>query len=259
MLELLQFRHSPYNEKVRWALDLKRVPHRRRRLLPGPHMPVVKPLTGTTATPVLVHEGGAIAGSARIVEWLEARYPEPRLIPEDAALRAAALRIEHWFDEDLTPRIRRPVLDALLRQPGYFASVFGDGASAAARMAYACVVPLAAPLVRKGNGISGAAAVEDGLRAAAEALDFVADRGAATGYLCGSALCIADIAAAATLATLVRPPNSPMSAPQPVASATRALIERFARHPGADWVRAIYARHRGATQDFEGESLGAAA
>jgi hypothetical protein len=27
MIELLQFRHSPYNEKVRWALDLKRVPH----------------------------------------------------------------------------------------------------------------------------------------------------------------------------------------------------------------------------------------
>ena len=26
MLELLQFRHSPYNEKVRWALDIKQVP-----------------------------------------------------------------------------------------------------------------------------------------------------------------------------------------------------------------------------------------
>jgi glutathione S-transferase len=42
MIELLQFRHSPYNEKVRWALDLKRLPHRRRSLLPGPHMGVVK-------------------------------------------------------------------------------------------------------------------------------------------------------------------------------------------------------------------------
>ena len=38
MIELLQFRHSPYNEKVRWALDLKRVPHRRHSLLPGPHV-----------------------------------------------------------------------------------------------------------------------------------------------------------------------------------------------------------------------------
>ena len=254
MLELLQFRHSPYNEKARWALDLKRVPHRRRRLLPGPHMRVVKPLTGKTATPVLAHDGGAVGGSARIVQWLEARYPAPRLIPEDAALRAEALEIERRFDDGWTPRIRRPVLDALLRQPGYFARVFGDGAPAAQRMAYACIVPLAAPLVRKGNGISGPEAIDDGLRAAAEALDFVAERSAATGYLCGASFCIADIAAAATLATIVRPPHSPMSAPEPVASATRALVERFATHPGAAWVRTIYARHRGTESDFEGPS-----
>ncbi len=53
MLELLQFRHSPYNEKARWALDFKQLPHRRRSLLPGPHMGVVKRLTGRTETPVL--------------------------------------------------------------------------------------------------------------------------------------------------------------------------------------------------------------
>ena len=49
MIELLQVRHSPYNEKVRWALDAKRVPHRRRSLLPGPHMGGVTTLTGTGA------------------------------------------------------------------------------------------------------------------------------------------------------------------------------------------------------------------
>jgi hypothetical protein len=37
MIELWQFRASPYNEKVRWALDLKQVPHRRRSVLPGLH------------------------------------------------------------------------------------------------------------------------------------------------------------------------------------------------------------------------------
>lgn len=255
MLELLQFRHSPYNEKLRWALDFKRVPHRRRSLLPGPHVPVLKPLTGQTGTPVLLTEDeGAIAGSARIVEWLEARHPAPRLIPDDPVLRAEALRIERWFDDELTPRLRRPVLAALLRQPGYFARVFGDGAPAARRLAYACIVPLAAPLVRKANGITGAAAIEDGHRAATEALDFVAERGAANGFLCGDALSIADITAASALATVVRPPESPMSAPEPVARATRDLIQRHAQHPGAAWVRALYAKHRGAKSDFDGAS-----
>ena len=43
------------------------------------------------------------------------------------------------------------------------------------------VLPLAAPLIRKGNGITGAAAIEDGHAAAREALDFVASRCAGSG------------------------------------------------------------------------------
>ena len=135
MLELLQFRHSPYNEKARWALDFKQLPHRRRSLLPGPHVGVVKRLTGRTETPVLVHDGGALDGSARILEWLEAKYPTPALLPADAAQRSEALRIQRWFDDDLTPRMRRTVLDALLQQPAMFARVFADGSPALKRWA----------------------------------------------------------------------------------------------------------------------------
>src|SRR6267143_212223 len=36
--ELHQFRLSHFNEKARWALDFKGVPHVRRSYLPGPHM-----------------------------------------------------------------------------------------------------------------------------------------------------------------------------------------------------------------------------
>lgn len=255
MIELLQFRHSPYNEKVRWALDLKRLPHRRRSLLPGPHMGVVKKLTGQTSTPVLATDDGvALAGSARILDWLELHHPEPRLFPADPALRAQAVALQSEFDEGITPSIRRPVLDALLANPSYFARVFGEAESALLRGFYTCIVPLAAPVVRKGNGITGPAAVADGIAAGMQALDRVAAKAAATGYLVGAEFGIADITVAATLATLVRPENSPMSAPQPVGPAFAALMSRFARHPGADWVRGIYARHRSASADFEGTS-----
>ena len=259
MLELLQFRHSPYNEKARWALDLKGVVHRRRSLLPGPHIGVVKRLTGRTETPVLVHAGGAIDGSARILEWLETQYPVPALLPTDATQREEALRIQRWFDDDITPRMRRTVLDALLQQPSMFARVFGEGAPALKRWAYACIVPLAAPLVRKGNGITGPDSVEDGHRAAAQAFDFVAERGAATGYLCGDSFTIADLTAASTLAVLVKPENSPMASPQPVGPSFQALMDRYAKHPGAAWVRRIYARHRGSRSDFDGPSATATA
>jgi len=168
------------------------------------------------------------------------------------------LRIQRWFDDDITPRMRRTVLDALLQQPSMFARVFADGAPALKRWAYACVVPLAAPLVRKGNGITGPESVQDGHRAAAEAFDFVFYRGAATGYLCGDAFSIADLTAASTLAVLVKPPNSPMACPQPVGLGFQALMERYAEHPGAGWVRRIYAQHRGSRSDFDGPSSAAA-
>jgi glutathione S-transferase len=254
MIELLQFRHSPYNEKVRWALDLKQLAHTRRSLLPGPHLRIVRALTGRTTTPVLLAGDRVLDGSAAIVEWLDARYPRPPLYPADRALRAEALRIQAWFDEDITPRLRRAVLDALLRSPRMFAAVFGEGRSAAARFGYSLLVPFAAPLVRRGNGITGAASVADGVRAAEEAFAFVAQRAAANGFLVGDQLSIADITAASCLATVVRPENSPMRAPPRVAPAFAALIARFAPLPGAQWVREIYAAHRGASADFDGPS-----
>ncbi len=253
MIELLQFRHSPYNEKVRWALDLKRLPHRRRSLLPGPHMGVVKKLTGRTQTPVLrLDDGSVIVGSSLILDWLERQHPEPRLMPDDAAQREQVLALQRRFDEDITPRIRRAVLDALLRRPRYFAAVFGEAETPLKQRLYSLIVPLAAPLVRKGNGISCAAAIADGIAAGFEGLDLVA--ASAPGYLVGERFGLADITAAATLATLVRPANSPMQSPQPVDDEFARLIAPFRDHPGAAWVRRIYADHRGASADFEGPS-----
>jgi glutathione S-transferase len=253
-IELLQFRYSPYNEKARWALDLKRVPHRRRSLLPGPHMGTVRRLTGRTGTPVLVVDGTALDGSARILARLEALFPGPPLYPTAPGERAEAERIEHWFDEDIAPRGRRAVLAALLETPMYFGRVFGAGHGAPARLAYGLTVPLAAPLVRKGNGIAGAASVEDGLAAFGAGLDYVAREAAATGYLVGRSFTLADLAAASALAMCVDPPDSPMTRPRPMATPFANLIARFRDHPGAAWVRTIYQRHRGATGDFTGRS-----
>ena len=254
MLELIQFRYSPYNEKVRWALDLKRVPHTRRSVLPGPHIRVVRKLTGRTMTPVLVADGVAIDGSAQIVEWLDQHYPEPRLIPERADERATAQEIIRLFDDDFAPRGRRAVLAALLRTPGYFARVFGAGRGALTQAFYSAIVPLAAPLVRKGNGITGPASVDDGIAAFTAGLDFVAQRSGATGYLIAERFSVADLTAASVLAVCVDPPDSPMTRPRPQAQPFADFVAHFANHPGAEWVRAIYRRHRQVKNDFDGPS-----
>src|SRR5881398_849834 len=74
---------SNYNEKARWALDFKRVPHVRRAAVPGRHAPIAEELTGGRTFPVLVFDDRAIGDSTRIIEALERRFPDPPLYPAD--------------------------------------------------------------------------------------------------------------------------------------------------------------------------------
>ncbi|MCW5749258.1 MAG: glutathione S-transferase [Alphaproteobacteria bacterium] len=251
-VELVQFRYSPYNEKVRWALDVKRVPHLRRSLMPGPHRGTVGKLTGQTATPILRIGQSWTHGSARILDELERRWPAPALMPADTAQRAAALEVQRRFDEDWGPRIRRSVLAAAMTDLGYFRDIFAEGQSAPARLVYRALLPFALGLVRKGNGISGPEAIADGDRATLEALDFVAAQSGATGYLVGEAFSVADLAAASFLATVVDPLDSTMARPQPMAPGFRGWLQRWQAHKGADWVRTVYARHRAKGRDWDG-------
>jgi glutathione S-transferase len=55
-----QFALSHYVEKVRWALDLKRVPHVRRSFLPGLHINRIKKMTGQTAVLVVEFNGASV-------------------------------------------------------------------------------------------------------------------------------------------------------------------------------------------------------
>src|SRR5947208_14481873 len=84
---LWQFTYSHFNEKARWALDFKRVPHVRRSLLPGPHGVKIRRMTGQTAVPVLELHGRVIHDSSRIIAALEEAFPDPPLYPPDEAAR----------------------------------------------------------------------------------------------------------------------------------------------------------------------------
>ena len=237
-IELLQFRFSPYNEKVRWALDYKNIPHKRTNLVPGPHAPKVKKLTGQTATPVLKIGERAIAGSARIIDELEARYPSPALYPADAGERARALEIERRFDEDLMPRIRRAILMTIVHDGQYVAKVFGGG------FFYGLMFPMVRGLVKKGNGITGPESIADGEKAAQEAFDWIAKETRGTNYIVGGAFGIADLAVASHLATCVDPPHADMQRPQPAPQKMNDWLARWRAHPGAAWVMAMYRKHR---------------
>jgi glutathione S-transferase len=122
--ELLHFGVSHYNEKVRWALDLKRVPHRRRELAAGFHVPRARLLTGQNKLPILILDGRALHDSTSILDEVERRWPDPALYPADPAERARALDIEDYFDEQVAPDVRC-----------LFWSTYMDDTAACSRMA----------------------------------------------------------------------------------------------------------------------------
>ncbi len=86
---LWQFTFSHFNEKARWALDYKGIAHVRRSLLPGPHIPKVKMMTGQTTVPVMVMNGETIFDSTRIIAALDAPALNDR---DDVAFLATVRR-----------------------------------------------------------------------------------------------------------------------------------------------------------------------
>ncbi|TMA70259.1 MAG: hypothetical protein E6J69_03175 [Deltaproteobacteria bacterium] len=111
---LWHFPISHFNEKVRWALDWKGIPHVRRTLGPD-YLPRVWWATGRGTLPVLWLDGKAIGDSTRIIEALERRWPEPPLYPRDESVRRRALgRSSRRFAPSIasatgsTPRRSRP-------------------------------------------------------------------------------------------------------------------------------------------------------
>jgi glutathione S-transferase len=111
---------SHYNEKARWALDLKGVAHVRRAVTPALQELRARRLRAQTTVPILEIEGRAIGDSTRIIEEIERRWPEPPLYPADPEERRRALDLEDFFDEQCGPDIRRVLFSDNVGEPETF-------------------------------------------------------------------------------------------------------------------------------------------
>jgi len=101
MITLYQFEISPFCDKVRRILNLKRVPYRIEEVPPSKTLSVVRKLNPAGKLPFLVEDGRVVADSTDIAWYLDERHPEPRLIPEDPYQRALCHVLEDWADESL--------------------------------------------------------------------------------------------------------------------------------------------------------------
>lgn len=117
MLELHQFRHSAFCEKVRLVLAAKQLVYNVVEVTPGVGQLELYRLSGQRQVPVLVDGAEVIADSTAIAQYLEAKVPEPALLPADPGLRAQVLLLEDWADTALAAGARLALVQAAAADP----------------------------------------------------------------------------------------------------------------------------------------------
>jgi glutathione S-transferase len=241
---LWQLRFSHFNEKGRWALDYKGVPHRRRSLVPGPHTFRSRRIGGRGTTPILVLDGEVIGDSTEIVAALERRRPQPPLYPDTELERNAALELEDRFDNDLGPGLRSAVFHAILPHRRVTVQAITQGLSGVHRVVSHAFYPLIRRVVARSLDADDYGA-RRGRDQTVAAMDLI-EAELKGDYLVGDRFSVADLTAAALLSPLVSPPQFAYQWPvwpDEWEEFRRSLADR----PAYRWVQEMYARHRGSS------------
>jgi maleylacetoacetate isomerase len=120
-MQLYSFFNSSTSWRVRIALALKGVDYETVpvNIRTGAHREAqyVSGVNPSAAVPALVDGALHLGQSLAIIDWLDTQYPEPRLIPADALLRARVLELSYLIACDIHPvnnlRVLRYLQDEL--------------------------------------------------------------------------------------------------------------------------------------------------
>ena len=204
-MELHQFRHSAFCEKVRLVLAAKRLDYTVVEVTPGLGQLELFRLSGQRQVPVLLDGSEVIADSTAIALYLERHHPEPLLLPEAPAERARVLLIEDWADTALAAGCRLALVQAAAVDPLLRSALLPDSAPGPLRQ---LVSNLPAALMA-GVGEAVATVVGSAERQQLQTnLEQLALLFADQPYLVGDRLTLADLAVAAQLGLLKFPPSS---------------------------------------------------
>ncbi|WP_295535681.1 glutathione S-transferase N-terminal domain-containing protein, partial [Synechococcus sp. UW140] len=97
-MQLYQFRHSSFCEKVRLVLAAKAIKYTVVEVLPGIGQWELFRMSGQRQVPVLQNGSEWIADSTAISLQLELSHPSIPLLPADPVQRAQVLLLEDWAD-----------------------------------------------------------------------------------------------------------------------------------------------------------------
>ena len=201
MLELHQFRHSAFCEKVRLVLAAKGLAYSVVEVTPGVGQLELFRLSGQRQVPVLVDGADVISDSTAIAQHLEVKQPEPALLPADPALRAQVLLFEDWADTALAAGVRLALVQAAAADPVLRGGLLPEATPAPLR---SLVGALPAGVLSGLGQVIDHGGLEQ-LRANLQSLCALVEQ---RSFLAGDQLSFADLAVAAQLSLLLFPASA---------------------------------------------------
>ncbi|WP_413683236.1 glutathione S-transferase family protein [Prochlorococcus sp. MIT 1011] len=200
MLELHQFRHSPYCLKVRMALAAKKLEYRTVEITPAIGQIDIFQKTGQKKLPVLFDKETTLHESSSIIRHLEKIEIEPKLIPEGLKEASQAQILENWADTTLAKSIKIVFLEELTKNPILISSLFDNEISDSMQK---LLLNIPTKIASQISGLINQKEKES-LKQNLEYLSNLIDQ---ENFLIGDKLSIADISVASQL-SLLKFPNS---------------------------------------------------
>ena len=245
--QLLQFRHSHFSEKVRWALDHKGLEYEKVSLTRGPHIRQVRKVAPEPTVPVLIEPNGkVIQDSTAIIDHLESAYPNAPTLggttPEEAA---EARRLEEYLDDKIGHHGRRFAYANLIDKPDALRHVVLQGKGFFAQLMFPLVSRLMRPRMIRRLDLGPNASAESEAEIL-KALDVIDKHLGDDNYLVGGCFTRADLTGAALLAIMTWPPEHEFDFPPKSMLPTRiqSFLDRIGDRPSYRWALRMYQQHR---------------
>lgn len=240
---MLEFPHSHYCEKARWALDYKGVQFQPVTVLPGFHLITVRRYASGTSVPVLITEEQVVQGSGEIIDFLDKLSPESPLTPADPHDRQMCLDIEKDMEVKLGENLRQILYHRLLDYPGYLQSCFTYGLPCYKKIVFRLIYPVLRSKMYKRYVISPES-VEQARYNFKRAMSGLKKLLGRNKYLVGEQFTRADLAVASMLSILVLPHEHPFPWEEIPDPELKTFYDEYRDHPVYIWATELYKEHR---------------
>ncbi|MEG3846337.1 glutathione S-transferase family protein [Microcoleus sp. herbarium19] len=211
VVRLITIPISHYCEKVRWGLDLLKIPYIEERHVPAFHSFATRKYGGSSV-PVLVTKSGNFTDSTDILHYLDTLSRESHgLYPKEPELRREVEELEELFDARLGADTRTWAYFYRSGDRKTMRTAWCNGTPLFERLGFEIAFPLISSKVRQVYSITADSAASS-LQGIKEVFEIV-DRRLAGGktYLAGDTISAADIIFAALAAPVLLPPEHPVS------------------------------------------------